>query len=241
MTQIWGHRGASGLAPENTMPAFELAARLGAHGVELDVQRSRDGVLVVCHDETVDRTSDGTGRIVDLAWTQLRQLDLGRHDGTTARIPTLAEVLDLAADTGLRVNIELKNTLEPYPGLEQEIEHTVQQSRLARDAAHQIVYSSFNHRSLLRLIELGTTVPVGVLHVEPLIRPWQYAAGFGATALHPLALTVLPDEVEAAHAAGLSVHVWTVDDAEQARTLAGWGVDAIVTNHPDRLLAALQD
>lgn len=237
MTQIWAHRGASGLAPENTMPAFELAARLGADGVELDVQRSRDGVLVVCHDETVDRTSDGTGTVAGLTLADLRRLDFGA--GTT--IPTLAEVLDLAADTGLRVNVELKNTLEPYPGLEQEVEAAVTRSRLAPDAAERIVYSSFNHRSLLRLIELGTTVPVGVLYVEPLIRPWRYAASFGARALHPMALTVLPDEVAAAHAAGLPVHTWTVDDPAQARVLAGWGVDAIVTNHPDRLVPALRD
>lgn len=236
MTQIWGHRGAGGLAPENTLPAFELAARLGADGVELDVHRTRDGVLVVCHDETVDRTSDGTGRIPELPLAQLRRWDFGA--GT--RIPTLAEVLDFAAGTRLRVNIELKNTLNRYLGMEQDVEATVLTSRLAGAARERLIYSSFNHRSLLRLIDLGTEVPVGVLYVEPLVRPWLYASGFGARALHPMGTTVLPEEVAQAHATGLRVHVWTVDTPDQARALASWGVDAIITNHPDRLLATLQ-
>lgn len=236
MTQIWGHRGAGGLAPENTLPAFELAAGLGAHGVELDVHRSRDGVLVVCHDETVDRTSNGTGRIPELTLGQLRRLDFGA--GT--QIPTLAEVLDFAADVRLRVNIELKNILNRYPGMEREVEAVVLASRLAGSAREQLVYSSFNHRSLLRLIDLGTEVPVGVLYGQPLVRPWLYASGFGARALHPMGATVLPEEIAQAHASGLRVHVWTVDAPDEARVLASWGVDAIVTNHPDRLLAALQ-
>lgn len=235
MAQVWGHRGAGGQAPENTLPAFELAARQGAHGIELDVRRCADGQLVVCHDETVDRTSDGTGRIAELTWNQLRRFDFGGG----AQVPALAEVLDLAAGTGMRVNVELKNTAQPSPGMEAEVEAIVQASRLAADATERVVYSSFDHRSLVRLVQLGTRVPVGVLYVEPLIRPWVYAAGFGAGALHPMAVTVLADEVAQAHAAGLRVHAWTVDDPVQARALAAAGVDAVITNHPDRILAAL--
>ncbi|WP_202976970.1 glycerophosphodiester phosphodiesterase family protein [Ornithinimicrobium flavum] len=202
MTQIWAHRGASAAAPENTLAAFELAARQGAQGVELDVQRSADGTVVVIHDETVDRTTQGSGRVVDLPGSALQAWG----------VPTLAEVLDLLAPTGLRVNVELKNGIEPYPGLEEDVEAVVSSSRLADEAGERVVYSSFNHRSLARLDRLGTRVPLGVLHVEAMVRPWVYAASFGARALHPMALTVLPEEVAQAHEAGMAVHVWTVDD-----------------------------
>lgn len=229
MTQIWAHRGASAAAPENTLAAFELAARQGAQGVELDVQRSADGTVVVIHDETVDRTTQGSGRVVDLPGSALQAWG----------VPTLAEVLDLLAPTGLRVNVELKNGIEPYPGLEEDVEAVVSSSRLADEAGERVVYSSFNHRSLARLDRLGTRVPLGVLHVEAMVRPWVYAASFGARALHPMALTVLPEEVAQAHEAGMAVHVWTVDDPDAVRTLAAAGVDAIITNVPDVALAAL--
>jgi glycerophosphoryl diester phosphodiesterase len=229
MTQIWAHRGASAAAPENTLAAFDLAVRQGAQGVELDVQRSVDGVVVVIHDETVDRTTRGTGRVVDLTASELR--DWG--------VPTLAEVLDLLSPTDLRVNVELKNGIEPYPGLEEDVEAVVTDSRLGADAPDRVVYSSFNHRSLARLGELGTRVPLGVLHVEAMVRPWVYAASFGARALHPMALTVLPVEVARSHEAGMAVHVWTVDDPDAVRALAAAGVDAVITNVPDVALAAL--
>lgn len=229
MTQVWGHRGASGAAPENTLAAFELAVRLGAHGVELDAQRSADGVVVVVHDETVDRTTAGTGRVVDLTADQLAALG----------IPTLAQVLDLLAPTGLRVNVELKNGVEPYPGLVEDVEAVTAASRLAADAPERILYSSFNHRSLARLTELGSRVPRGVLHVEAMVRPWEYAASFGAQALHPMAVTVLAEEVALAHEAGMAVHAWTVDDPDAVRLLAAAGVDAVITNVPDVALAAL--
>lgn len=230
MTQIWGHRGSSGSAPENTLAAFDLAVRQGAQGVELDAQRSADGVVVVIHDETVDRTTEGSGRIVDLAADQLQALG----------IPTLAQVLDLLSPTDLRINVELKNGVEPYPRLEEDVEAVVAASRLAADAPERVLYSSFNHRSLARLAELGSRVPRGVLHVEAMVRPWEYAASFGAQALHPMALTVLAEEIALAHEAGMAVHVWTVDDPEAVRMLAAAGVDAVITNHPDVALAALR-
>lgn len=230
MTQVWGHRGSSGSAPENTLAAFELAVRHGAHGVELDVQRSADGVVVVVHDETVDRTTQGTGRVVDLAAARLGNLG----------IPTLADVLDLLSPTDLRVNVELKNGIEPYPGLEEDVEAVVGASRLAADASERVLYSSFNHRSLARLADLGSRVPRGVLHVAAIVRPWEYAASFGAQALHPMALTVLASEVALAHEAGMAVHAWTVDDPAGVRALAAAGVDAVITNVPDVALAALR-
>ncbi|MGD8215324.1 glycerophosphodiester phosphodiesterase family protein [Aestuariimicrobium sp. Y1814] len=222
MTQIWAHRGSSAEAPENTLEAFDLAIRQGADAIELDVQLSADGVVVVCHDETIDRTTDGTGPIAAMTLAQLQQYN----------IPTLAEVYDLVADSELRVNVELKNSLVDYPGLEAAAEATLAGSRLANQTRERIIYSSFNHRSLATLAASGTSAGLGVLYVERLVRSWEYARSFGATALHPLHLSIDADEVSAAHEAGLAVHPWTVDDPDTLRTMIGFGVDAVITNQP---------
>ena len=104
---IWGHRGASGHAPENTLPAFKMAADMGADGVELDIQMTSDGVIVVCHDETIDRTSSGAGWLKDFTFDELRRLDFSNgnsaYEGT--KIPSMEEVLDLLDPTGLTINI----------------------------------------------------------------------------------------------------------------------------------------
>ncbi len=237
MTQIWAHRGASAEAPENTLPAFELAIAQDADGFELDVQRSADGVLVVCHDETIDRTSDGTGAIVDLDLAALR-----RHDFSNAKpgfaqvvIPTLAEVLDLVRGSELVVNIELKDSIEPYAGMAAQALALVDELGLA----DQVWFSSFNHHTLVELIALGAQSPCGVLYEEKMVEPWRYAAGFGAAALHPMALTVDAELVASAHLAGLKVHPWTVDAPEHVRALAAVGVDAIITNRPAQARSAL--
>lgn len=230
MTKIWAHRGACADAPENTLPAFQLAFEQGADGIELDVQRTRDGVLVVCHDETIERTSNGSGAIAELTFDQLRRHDFsnGRSGYAGVSIPTLAEVLDLVRGTDKVVDIELKNSVVRYPGMEEQVDALVAGLGLA----DQVWYSSFNHLSLLRLAELGSPVARGVLYLEQLVRPWEYAAGFGAAALHPLATTVDADLVEAAHAAGIRVHPWTVDDPLAIGALAAADVDAIITNLP---------
>lgn len=128
MTRIWAHRGASRAAPENTVPAFTAAAALGADGVELDVQRTRDGRLVVCHDEQIDRTSTGHGWIRDMSLAELHRHDFscGRADFAGTRIPTLDDVLTALAGTGLSANIELKNSVVSYPGMEAEVVETIE-------------------------------------------------------------------------------------------------------------------
>lgn len=117
MVAIWAHRGASAHAPENTLPAFELAVEQGADGVELDVHLTADGHLVVTHDETIDRCSDGTGAIASLTLEQLRAFDFsaGWEGFAGTRIPTLREVYELLHPTDLTINVELKNTFAPYP------------------------------------------------------------------------------------------------------------------------------
>ena len=230
MISIWAHRGASHGAPENTLPAFELALEERADGFELDVQLSADGELVVCHDETIDRTSDGSGAIAELGFDQLRSYSFNNRLARFGRvpIPTLAEVLELVRGTDKVVNIELKNSEVDYPGLEVKVDALVTELGMT----DQVWYSSFNHLSLVRLAELGTSAGIGALYVEQLVRPWDYAAGFGASALHPWVNTVDAELVAKANALGLRVHPWTVDEPTQIKALAALGVAAIITNRP---------
>lgn len=233
MTQIWAHRGSSAEAPENSVEAFELAIAQGADGIELDVQLTADGVVVVCHDETIDRTSDGSGSIATMTLEQLRAFTFNNGmDGFTSRIPTLAEVYDLVADTNLRVNVELKNSVVDYTGMEAAAEATLAASRLSSQARERIIYSSFNHRSLALLASSGAEAPLGVLFFERMVRSWDYARSFGATALHPFHGSLAADEIESAHLSGVAVHPWTIDDPAVMATMIDRGADALITNLP---------
>ncbi len=183
MQYVYAHRGASGYAPENTLRAFAVAADMGADGVELDVQRTRDGVLVVFHDETVDRVTHGHGRIADMTLAELRQLRVDRPfpEITDEVIPTLEEVYTLLHDRGLRCNAELKNSVLPYPGLEEEAIAMAEKTGMA----DKLLYSSFNHYSMCRIKALNPAMPCGLLYNATLVKPWDYAAGLGVDALHP--------------------------------------------------------
>lgn len=233
MTQIWAHRGASAYAPENTLPAFTLALEQGADGIELDVQRTADGALVVIHDETIDRTSNGFGRVADLALEDLRRMDFsnGFIGHRNVRIPTLLEVLDLIRTSGATLNVELKNSVVPYPGMELEAAAMVAQSGMG----DRVVFSSFNHASLARLRGVVPPAQIGLLYSDGLYNPWQYAHWMGAGALHPNWSSLWqPDYVWLAHEAGIKVNVWTVDEEKDVARALEVGVDALVTNFPDR-------
>lgn len=231
MTRIWAHRGARRDAPENTLPAFELAVEQGADGVEFDVQLTADGTVVVIHDETVDRTCDGTGPVVGFRLADLQRLDAsgGREGFAGSRIPTLEEVLELLVPTGLALNIELKNSEEEYPGLEEQVLAAL----AAHDIADRVALSSFNHYSLKKLQHLGATSELGMLYTDPLYKPWRYAARLGVGALHPPARYLFTGRyVRKAHASGLAVRPWVVNADARLTRMFEWGVDAVFTDVP---------
>lgn len=235
-TRIFGHRGASGYAPENTLEAFSLAVRMGAHGVELDVHLCRTGELVVAHDETVDRVSDGSGAIRDLSLSELKKLVFNRThpEYTNARIPLLSEVFDLLRPTGLSVNIELKNSIVDYPDLEKKVlEAAEREFDLPR-----ILFSSFNHFSMLRMKHMNPDVPCGLLYEAAMVRPWEYAKSLGMNAIHPHYSEVLltREECRFAHSAGLQVNTWTVNSPEAMDAVLAAGADILITNYPDQAL-----
>jgi glycerophosphoryl diester phosphodiesterase len=240
MTQIWAHRGARAEAPENTLPAFELALAQGADGVEFDVQLTADGNVVVIHDETVGRTTDGTGPVVGFTLAELQGLDAaaGFPGYAGVQIPTLADTLALLAPTGLTLNIELKNSEEDYPGLEEKVLAAVAAHRIA----DRVVLSSFNHYSLKKLQGLGAASQLGMLYTDPLYKPWRYAAKLGVGAIHPPARFVLgAGWVRRAHAAGLAVRPWVVNSERRLARMFSWGVDAVFTDVPAAAVAARAD
>ena len=230
---IWAHRGASEQAPPNTLAAFRLAAELGADGVELDVHLSRDGEVVVIHDDTVDRTTNGHGPVSELTLAELKALDAGSwFDPAFAgeRIPTLQEVID-AVGHRLFLNIELKQTaLLRATGLEAEVVRLIEDNQMT----DRVIVSSFHPLALRRVKKLNPYIPTALLHgAGPIfIRRAWLAPLIPHEALHPHYSQVTERYVQEAHRRGRRVNVWTADDPEEMRRLLRLGVDGIITNRP---------
>jgi glycerophosphoryl diester phosphodiesterase len=239
--QIFAHRGAKSVAPENTLPAFARALEMGVDGVELDVQCSADGQLVVIHDFQVDRLTDGAGAVSSFSVADLQQLDAGSHfsaEFAGTQIPTLLQVLDLLQDR-CRINIEIK-THDPTGG--EEVDHLAQLIR-QRDLYQQAIVSSFNPVSLIKLRWLEPQVALGLLYVHRLPAHLQNAwlsPIIAPQALHPHHDMVDRAHVDWAHDAGYAVNTWTVNDVDEAQRLAALGVDVIMSDVPDQLLEALR-
>lgn len=231
-TKVWAHRGASGYAPENTLPAFQKAVEMKADGVELDIQLTKDGELVVIHDETVDRVSDGTGFVRDYTLEELRRLDVSRPipGFRTVRIPTLAEVLEELKPTGLTVNIECKTGIFFYPGLEEKMLKMVRDMQMTE----RIWCSSFNHETVLRVKALCPEMKTGFLVQDVLADAAGYTRQHGVMALHPALYHMQdPELIRKCKENGLAVHIWTVNDQKDMEELCRAGADALITNYPD--------
>lgn len=222
---LWAHRGASGAAPENTMAAFRGAEEAGADGIELDVQLSRDGVPVVIHDDTVDRTTDGGGAVGRLLLRELRALDAGSWFGPSfagEAVPTLEEVLDWAGGR-LRLNVEIKAAAAGSAVLE----------LLRAFPRARILLSSFDHALLVRLRQADPDLPLGFLLDSPFWRrAVQRAAACGAESLNPRHDHVSGSMVATCHRLGLLVYPWTVDEPGRLERLVRLGVDGAFTNVP---------
>ena len=235
-TKVWAHRGASGYRPENTMEAFELAIRQGADGIELDVHTSADGQLIVIHDETVDRVTDGNGLVGEKTLKALKKLKVSTSAEPEGiyRIPTLQEVLDLMHTTDMMVNIELKNSICFYPGLEEQVLKAVKEMNMEE----QLIYSSFNHYSLLKMKQLDSQVQTGILFSDGWVNPAMYAKNLGINAVHPAVYHLkYPQFREEVKRAGLKMHVWTADKPEHIQLVKEAGAEAVITDYPDRAIA----
>ena len=232
-TRILAHRGASFLAPENTIPAFELAIEHGADGVELDVHLSKDGELVVIHDERVDRTTNGKGFVKEFTLEELKKLDAcnGKEGYAGAKIPTLDEVYGLFAKTKHIINVEIKTDIMDYPGICEKLLKL--EDEIGMNG--RITYSSFNHYTVKELLRLRPTAKTGLLYLSIIDSPWDYAQRIGAACLHPhfITLSKTPQMAQNCNMRGIETNVWTVDDPSWIKTLVSLGVTSIITNRPD--------
>lgn len=240
MTNIinFAHRGAAGHCPENTMISFARALELGATGLETDVQMTRDGRLVLIHDETLQRTAGSPEWVKDATLEEIKSCDAGSwyHEGFQGeRIPTLEELLDLVRDKDTVVNLELKNGIVLYPELESKVIDTVRQFGLSE----RVIISSFNHYSLVECKKIAPEIRTGILYMEGIYEPWDYARRIGADALHAFKYALRPELVAAAAKAGVPYHPFTVNEQQEMKALIEAGVAGIITDYPDRLAELL--
>jgi len=247
---VLAHRGASLVAPENTLAAFRHAVELGADAIETDVRATRDGVPVLIHDPDVERTTDGAGAVAELSLVELQRLDAGARfrargtaaapDGSACRVPTLAEAL--AALPGVRFNLELKCD---GPG---DLVAAVLDTVVRAGRAGTVLLTAEDDARMGRLRRSAAGVAFGASRGE--VEGWvRAAAGGGPTPVGPMALQVpvehagaalvTPELLALARARGVAVHVWTVNEPSEMRRLVNLGVDGIVTDDPSALLGVL--
>ena len=252
---VLGHRGASGYAPENTMPAFQMALDQGADGIELDVQLTKDGEIVVIHDETIDRTSNGTGWVKDYTLAELKEFNYNYQNRTNpwnpgeqqlgdviypeyekAEIPTMREVFELFAPTDKIINIEIKTGIVFYPIEEKILAMTKEYNMLDR-----VIFSSFNHYTIKKIKELEPNAEVGFLYEDGTIDMPEYAVKHGVEGLHPgLWNMQYPGFIEKCYANGINLNVWTVNTMEHLALCKQAHVHSVITNYPDLALKVME-
>jgi len=232
---ILGHRGARREAPENTIPAFRRALELGADGVELDARLTADGAVIVLHDDDLGRTTNGSGRADRLTLEQIQRFDAAGPWGPTfagTHVPTLAEVLEVLRSARL-VNVELKGP-DKDSGLERRVLEVVR----AAGMVSQTVFSSFSVSHLRRLRQLDGQIALALLFGARLFHPtpWALAEELRLEAIHPSRSAVSARLVRQAHARGLRVRVWTVNEAAEARRMQAWDIDGIISDEPSKIV-----
>jgi glycerophosphoryl diester phosphodiesterase len=230
---VIAHRGASFVAPENTLLAFEQASRLGADAIELDAKRSRDGEVVCFHDRTLRRTAGADGTPGSRTLAELRSYDVGRWMGEAVsgqRIPTLSEVLE-SVGRRLLVNIELTDYWADQPRLAEAVVKIVHRHSLEQ----RVLLSSFQSSALVAAEAWAPEMPRARL-VGPTWLAWRDRFSLrraGVQAEHPHESLALPERIAAIRRAGKRVHVYTVDDPQAMKRLWSWGVDGLITDLPD--------
>lgn len=234
MVQIFAHRGFSGYYPENTMLAFQkVAEETVADGIELDIQLTKDGEIVIMHDEMLDRTTNGSGWLKDHTLEELKMLSVGVNvKGFFPRqtIPTLREYFTWLKTTKLITNIELKTSYFEYEGIEEKLIAMVKEFGLE----DQIWYSSFNHYTVARIKKLMPEAKCGLLTDTWLMNIGEYAASQGAASVNARTYFCAKEGVAAElHAHNIALQAWTPNDAEMMQELVDAGVDVLITNYPD--------
>ena len=236
MTNIIAHRGFSALYPENSLLAFQKAVELGVDGIELDVHLSQDGQVVVIHDEKLDRVAGRRDRVQDLMAKELNQIEIrgGSMDARGQTVPTLEQYFRMVRGQNIFTNIELKTSLVAYKGLEREVMALVDVYGLQE----RVLISSFNHRSLTKVMKIAPRMKCACLVACRLERGGEYASTRGFAYVNPHYLSLDDECIAEIHGAGVGIQAWTVDEPQAIRYLCRKGIFGVITNRPDLALTA---
>lgn len=235
MSEIFAHRGSAGTHPENTLAAYLEAERVGADGLEIDVHFTKDHQLAVIHDATVDRTTNGSGKVRDHTLTELQKLDAGSWFSSAfheERILSLEEVLAWMQGNQLMLNIELKYAALDYIDFEEKVIQAVEDY----DLVDRVILSSFNHEALKKVNEINPQIECGILYRARLYEPWNYAQTFGAKALHAYAPVTDVALIKRATEKNMVIRVYTVNQPEHLHYFIQANCPAIITDYPERAL-----
>ncbi|ADQ13966.1 glycerophosphodiester phosphodiesterase [Halanaerobium hydrogeniformans] len=231
------HRGASGAYPENSMLSFKKAIEMGCDGLEVDVQLSSDGEVVIFHDKKLDRVTNGSGLLCQHSFAELKKLEItnNNQDNKFAlqRIVSLKELLKMLQENEIFLNIELKNIYIDYPGLEEKVYQLLKEFEMI----DRVVISSFNHYSLQRFAQISKEVGLGIIYLANLIDPIAYAEslGFKLRSFHPLYSSLDKERVKKIKNAGYDIFTYTVNDKNDITYVSDLEVDGIITDYPDRI------
>lgn len=228
---IIAHRGAAGDAPENTLAAFKLALAQGCDGYELDVHLSKDKQIMVIHDDTLDRTTNGSGEIKHLTAAQIGRFDAGvkftKAHYPNEIVPTLEQVFDLVP-SNFFINIELKG------GIGEGLEEAVVELLHRTNRIDSVIISSFDHKGLVKIKELEPALKIGILYSLRTTNHWMMpqVAGVETTALHPWIYGLDEEDIQSIKDHGLAINTWTVNSVEQIEKAVQFGVEGIITDYP---------
>lgn len=231
MSKIFAHRGYSGKYPENTMIAFKKALECGVDGIELDIQLTKDGEVVIIHDETIDRTTTGKGFVVDYTYEELERFDASFKfkDLGFNKIPTLREYFQLVKDYDIVTNVELKTGINEYLGIEEKVWELIKEYNLEE----KVIISSFNHFSVMRMKDIAPQLKYGFLSEDWIIDAGKYTHSYGVQCYHPRFNNLVPDVIKELKKYNLEINTWTVNLEEDMRYLYSNNIDVIITNYPE--------
>ncbi|WP_319370766.1 glycerophosphodiester phosphodiesterase [uncultured Ilyobacter sp.] len=239
--EIFGHRGASGYAPQNTMSAMRVALEQGTDGIELDVQLTKDNEVVVCHDWSIDNVSNGKGRVSDFTLNEIKKFDFGSYfsrEFQGEKIPTLGEILDFLPKE-MTLNIELKIKAENRGLLPEKVAELL----MSHNRIENTIVSSFNHPCLKKIKNLIPKVKVAILYEGYLLNPGKYMVDLGMDiySFH-LNLDYINEKIiEDLHKHKKKVYIWTSNDTETTKKIFNMGADGVMTNFPIDMKNALSE
>ncbi|MBM7584562.1 glycerophosphoryl diester phosphodiesterase [Bacillus pakistanensis] len=238
MTLIIAHRGSAGTHPENTMEAFLEAERVGADGIELDVQLSKDGEVVVIHDESIDRTTNDRGFVQDYTLKEIQSFNASykfKKPFKQPKIPSLREVFQWMQGNQMICNVELKNGVIPYPQLEEKVIGLIEEFHYE----DRVILSSFNHYSIVHCYRINPSIEIAPLYSNGLFMPWVYAESIHAKAIHPNIKVITDHMIVDAQKAGVAVRPYTINAKPLMKRLIKVNCAAIITDYPEKAIGVL--